>query len=282
VKSTVVLLKLLASLVLLLTLSGCGLLLDTIVSLGWENPNLLLGNPSYAISSPASADNYLITRPQYVLSYNRDRGIANWASWQLNTTWLGDLPRPAFQPDTTLPAEWYAVKPDDYTGSGFDRGHLVPAADRNRTAADGQSVFLMSNIFPQAPDNNRGPWERLESYCRDLVKQGHELYIMAGGTGSGGIGEKGAATTIGHQISVPASTWKIILVNDRPGLALEEITSSTRVIAVILPNQQGIKDQDWRSFRTSVDAVEALTGYDFLSNLPVEIQVVLEAQIDDR
>ncbi len=157
----------------------------------------------------------------------------------------------------------------------------MPAADRNRTAEDSQSTFLMTNIIPQAPDNNRGPWEQLESYCRELVRQGKELYIIAGGAGAGGIGEKGRQTTIANgNVTVPASTWKIVVVNDRAGAGLERITETTRVIAVIMPNRQGIKDRTWRSFRTSVDEVEALTGYDFLSNVPTAIQDVLEAEID--
>lgn len=274
-------LRLLFCVVVLVNLTSCELIVDVLLNQGANNPNLLLGNPSYAIGYRVSANNYLIARPQYVLSYNRDQGTANWASWQLNQSWLGDLPRPEFEPDVSLPEAWNAIKPSDYTGSGFDRGHLVPAADRNRTAEDSQSTFLMTNIIPQAPDNNRGPWEALESYCRELVRQGKELYIIAGGAGSGGIGDKGRQTTIANgNVTVPASTWKIVVVNDRPGAGLERITETTRVIAVIMPNRQGIKDKNWRSFRTSVDEVEALTGYDFLSNVPAAIQDVLEAEID--
>ncbi|HEY9643809.1 MAG TPA: DNA/RNA non-specific endonuclease, partial [Coleofasciculaceae cyanobacterium] len=222
-------------------LVGCTTLLQQ-VNRSFGNPNLVLGNPSAAIASADSADNYLITKPQYALSYNRDKGIPNWVSWQLNASWLGTLPRPAFTADPLLPEGWYRVSPDDYTGSGFDRGHMIPAADRNRNPDDSKAVFLMTNIFPQAPDNNRGPWEELESDCRDWVKKGKELYIIAGTAGSGGTGEKGKRDTIGRgKVAVPASTWKVIVVLDRPGLGLLDITPSTRVIAVNMPNQQGIK-----------------------------------------
>ncbi|NJM45461.1 MAG: DNA/RNA non-specific endonuclease [Alkalinema sp. RU_4_3] len=242
------------------------------------NPNLLLGNPSQATA--IDRNNLLVARPQYVLSYNADRGIPNWTSWQLNASWLGNLPRRLFMPDTTLGAGIPVVTQNDYNGSGFDRGHMVPAADRNRTPEDSQSVFLMSNILPQAPDNNQGPWEKLESYSRDLVRQGKELYIIAGGTGDGGIGKNGPATTIARgKVAVPKMTWKVIVVLDGPS-ATPAITSKTRVIAVSMPNEQGIKDMPWQNYRVSVDAIEAITGYDLLSTVPKRTQTALEKRVD--
>jgi endonuclease G, mitochondrial len=271
-------------LVALWILSGCALVSQLLPTLlGSSNPNLLLGNPSNAVTSTADANNYLIVRPQYVLSYSRDRGIPNWVSWQLNQSWLGSLPRSSFTPDPSLPQGWYQVTPNDYTGSGFDRGHMIPAADRNKTETDNQAVFLMTNILPQAPDNNRGPWEELESYCRGLVNKGRELYIVAGGAGSGGIGERGKKQAIDRgRIVVPASTWKVVVVLDQPGAGLQGITETTRVIAVNMPNQQGIKEEDWKTFRTSVDAIEKLTGYDLLSAVPEATQKAIEAKVDDQ
>jgi endonuclease G, mitochondrial len=258
-----------------LLLSGCSLLQTQPVN----NPNALLGLPSQA--TRFNANDYLIDRPQYVLSYNRSKAIPNWASWQLNSDWLGNRPRIPFEPDNALPNGWEKVIPDDYTGSGFDRGHVVPAADRNKAAADSQAVFWMTNILPQAPDNNRGPWEQLESYCRDLVAQGKELYIVAGGAGEGGTGENGRKNKLSRiSISVPASTWKVVLVSDRPGAGIAGITEQTRTIAVIMPNKQGIKNNDWRDYRVSVDQVEALTGYDFFSNIPQALQATIEAKTD--
>jgi endonuclease G, mitochondrial len=271
--------RLLISALTLWMLVGCTSLIQQ-VNRSFGNPNLVLGNPSAAIASADSADNYLISKPQYALSYNRDKGIPNWVSWQLNAAWLGTLPRPPFATDTSLPDSWYRVSPDDYTGSGFDRGHMIPAADRNHNPNDSQAVFLMTNIFPQAPDNNRGPWEQLESDCRAWVKKGKELYIIAGIAGSGGIGERGKRDIIGRgKVTVPASTWKVVVILDRPGLGLLDVTASTRVIAVNLPNQQGIKERNWQEFQTSVDKIEALTGYDLLSNVPPAIQTTLEAGV---
>ncbi|MGB8699874.1 MAG: DNA/RNA non-specific endonuclease, partial [Thermosynechococcaceae cyanobacterium] len=140
-----------------------------------ESIHLLLGNPSHA--ARLDSQRYkLFLRPQYALLYDRTAHYAAWASWQLNADWLGHRDRPAFTPDPDLPMGWGPVTPHDYTNSGFDRGHLVPAADRNKTPADLAAVFYMTNIVPQAPDNNRGPWEALESDCRDWVRAGQELY----------------------------------------------------------------------------------------------------------
>jgi endonuclease G len=105
-----------------------------------------LGKPSNATAF--NAKDYLLVRPQYALSYNRDKGSPNWVSRQLNQSWLGSLPRLPFEPDGSLPQSWYQVQPNDYTSSGFDRGHLVPAADRNKTTADSQAVFLMTGVDP--------------------------------------------------------------------------------------------------------------------------------------
>ncbi|QIR41741.1 DNA/RNA non-specific endonuclease (plasmid) [Tolypothrix sp. PCC 7910] len=274
-----------AATLLLITLMGCSSALTQTPTLKppQTSPHLILGNPSGAVNSTTNPDNYLILRPQYALSYNRDKGIPNWTAWQLNKNWLGSLPRPGFTPDTSLPNGWYQVTPNDYNGSGFDRGHMVPAADRNKTQDNSKAVFLMSNIIPQAPDNNQGPWEKLESYSRELAKQGKELYIYAGSSGSGGTGKNGASTTIANgKVAVPARTWKIIVVLDKPGLGLNGITASTRVIAVDMPNKQGIKNDNWTKYRTSVKKLEQLTGYDFLSNVSPNIQASIESKVDNQ
>jgi endonuclease G len=86
------------------------------ISSSVNNRNLLLGNPSNAVSSMASTDNYLMVKPQYVLSYNSKTNTANWVSWQLNRSWIGTADRlDNFRPDDALPAAWYKVRPTDYT-----------------------------------------------------------------------------------------------------------------------------------------------------------------------
>ena len=244
----------------------------------YGNPNLKAGNPSKATTDLANADNYLLLKNQYVLSYNKSRNLANWASWQLNKSWMGDAKRQNnFRPDLALPKGWYQVTTKDYTGSGFDRGHLVNSEDRGQSVATNSSTFLMTNIVPQAPDNNQGVWEKLESYSRDLAKQGKELYIVAGGQGTGGEGKNGKASKLIDKIAVPATMWKVILVLDDPKKGLAGVNAKTRTIAVIMPNKQG-REGKWQDFCATVQDVQKLTGYDFFSNVPPDIQKTIESK----
>lgn len=236
--------------------------------------HLLLGNPSSATPTSITPDNYLIVKNQYALAYNRSKGTANWASWQLKQSWLGNADRQNnFRPDNTLPVGWERVTPAIYTASGYDRGHIVPSADRSRIPEDNAATFLMTNIVPQSPDNNRNTWGNLEDYCRELIKQGKELYIIAGPLGNLGEPLKG-------KVTVPATTWKIVVILDKLDASLSDITAATRIIAVNIPNRQGI-NRDWRTYRVSVDELEKLTGYDFLSNVSPNIQEVIESKVDN-
>jgi endonuclease G, mitochondrial len=255
------------------------------IPLGGEtkgNINLLMGNPSQATSSPGNAENYLISRPQYALSYSKNKGIPNWVSWELNSTWLGDARRTGkFAPDGELPANWEQIKPSDYTGSGFDRGHMTNSEDRSRSPEDNAQTFLMTNIIPQSPDNNQGPWVQLENYSRQLVRSGKELFIVSGGHGQGGIGKNGLKATVGQgKVLVPAVTWKVILVLDTPNSGVAGVNKNTRTIAVIMPNKQGIKNDPWQQYQTSVQEVEKLTGYKFFTSVPEEIRSVIDAKVD--
>jgi endonuclease G, mitochondrial len=242
------------------------------------NNNLLLGNPSNAVSSIASTGNYLMVKPQYVMSYNNKTHTANWVSWQLNKYWIGTADRQDnFRPDDALPDAWYKVRPTDYTGSGYDRGHIAPSADRTRNEADNSATFLMSNMMPQVPEVNRGVWGDLEEYCRELVQQGKELYIIAGPVGrKGSIGTK-------EKIAVPAMNWKVIVVLDRQGLGMQGVNANTRMIAVIImPNSGSVKGKGWKSFRVPVKQVERETGLNFLSNVSPQVQQVIESKVDSQ
>lgn len=242
--------------------------------------NLALGNPSRA--STSDPDNYLISRPQYTLSYSRNRGIANWVSWCLSPAWKGTSKRTNdFKPDPDLPSGWYAARPSDYTNTGFDRGHLCPSDDRDRSPDDNAATFLLTNIVPQAPRHNREVWKNLEDYERQLMNNGNDIYILAGATGTGGTGQNGHATSLANgKLTVPAILWKILVVIPRGSDSVFQVTENTRVIAVSIPNNQSAADQPWRAYVTSVDALEKLTGYDFLSNVPTDIQRVIEMRID--
>jgi endonuclease G len=246
--------------------------------------HLNMGNPTSAVTSTSAPTNYLMEKPQYALSYHRDKGIPNWVSWHVDASWLGSAPRQDdFRADNTLPTGWYRVSNTSYTSSGFDRGHNCPSADRTRTVTDNSATFLMTNMIPQSPDNNQGPWARLEDYTRTLVSQGNECYVIMGQYGTGGTGSNGFRSTIDNgRVTVPNRIWKVIVVLPvASGDDATRVTTSTRVIAVDMPNTQGIRNNNWGTYRTTVDAIEAAAGVDVLSRVPVSIQAVIESRVDN-
>jgi DNA/RNA endonuclease G (NUC1) len=243
--------------------------------------HLTMGNPSGAVADINVPNNYLMEKPEIAVSYNRDRGTPNWVSWHLSDEWIGSLVRnDTFRADPAVPPTWYRVLGSDYQSSGFDRGHMTPNADRDKETSIpiNQATFLMTNMVPQAPDNNQGPWAALENDLRSLLPA-NELYIVSGPYGTGGSGSNGGTTTTianGH-VTVPASTWKVVLVLPKAsGDDVARVTSTTRTIAVNMPNVQGIRSDDWHNYLTTVDAVEALTGYDFFPNVPDAIEASIE------
>lgn len=247
-----------------------------------EYEHLLLGNPSNATADLSNYNNYLMQKPQFALSYSRDRGTPNWVSWHVSKTWLGaERRQDNFRADQTLPAGWYRVSTTDYSGSGFDRGHNCPSGDRTNTPEDNAATFLMTNIIPQAPIHNRETWSNLEEYVRFLVdKQGMECYVIMGSYGMGGTGSSGQKLTLkGEKITVPSQIWKIIVVIPEGSDDGNRIDANTRVIAVDTPNINSISPV-WTKYITSVDAIEKATGYDFFTELSPEIQEVLEAKKD--
>ncbi len=178
-----------------------------------------------------------------------------------------------------LPAGFKKVTTDDYIDSGFDRGHMCDHADRQSSVEASKATFVMTNIVPQSSANNEKGWEKFESYCRSLVKdRGKELYIVAGPQGEGGSSRKGYLKIIHSRdgdITVPATTWKVVMVLDRdaaPG-------PDTRLIAVVMPNDETV-DENWAKYRTSVKAVEKLTGYTFFDRADPAIIGPLKEKID--
>lgn len=244
---------------------------------------LIMGNPSNASTNPADIGNYLLREGYYSVSYNRDRGIANWVSWHTVSTDYGSVPRQDdFRSNPNLPAGWYQVTNVSYGNSGFDRGHLCPSADRTSSIVANSSTFLMTNMIPQAPTNNQITWARLEDYCRTLVQGGSELYIIAGAYGEGGSTSAGGVqnTLDNGRVTVPSTLWKVILVLPNGSNDLNRVGNATRVISVVMPNQDGLSS-DWRIYRNSVDFIEQETGLNLLSNLSTTIQNNVEARVDN-
>lgn len=243
--------------------------------------HLTMGNPTGAAADVNRPNDYLMSKPEFALSYNRGKGRPNWVSWHLTPEWYGSLTRvDTFRADPQVPSDWYRVQSFDFSGSGFDRGHMTPNADRDSETPIVQATFLMSNMVAQAPDNNQGPWANLENDLRAIAGQANELYIISGPEGTGGTGSNGAASLIanGH-VEVPAWTWKAALILPAgPGDDLSRVTCSTPVLAVRMPNVQGIRNDDWHSYIVSVDTIELHNpAVNLFSNLPASIQRCIEA-----
>ncbi len=235
---------------------------------------LALGNPSNATDNAGNQDNYLMVNKAYALSYNNSRGTANWVSWRISEGDFGATDRQNnFRPDQNLPANFKRITPTDYAGSGFDRGHLCPSADRSNSPEANSLTFLMSNMIPQTGDLNRNVWEELETYSRTLVKKGSvDLYVVAGV-----YGEKGK---LKKKVSIPTNCWKIIVAVPE-GSSVSAINENTHVIAVDMPNTTGIASDDWRKYRTTVRSIEQKTGYNFLSNLSQNVQNAIETRTEN-
>lgn len=237
-----------------------------------ESRHLALGNPSGAVASEREPTNYLIVRDQYALAYHRDQGIANWVAWHLEARDLGSVERfsGSFITDTALPEGWYRVSHSDYTNSGYDRGHMTPSGDRTATEDDNIATFLLTNIVPQAPENNRGLWAQLEDHARRLVRDGNEVYIVAGGHGSLG-------TLADGRLNIPANVWKVLLVLPAaPGDDAARVTAATEVIAIWTPNDASVGGSAWEDHSTSVRCIEERTGLDFFAAVDPAIQALLE------
>lgn len=147
----------------------------------------------------------------------------------------------------------------DYNVSGFDRGHLAPAADFKWSEQAMSETFLMSNMSPHRPSFNRGIWSRLEAQVRRWAAEKDTLYIVTGGI------LKDSLPSIGSNVAVPGYFFKVIL---KYGPPVEE------AIGFILPNDGSEKDV--MDFAVSVDSVESFTGIDFFPALPDSIETRVE------
>lgn len=236
---------------------------------------MVLGNPS---SAGTSASNYLIQRPQYALGYVSSSGTPKWVSWSLTSADQGTGRYDGnFITDTSLPAGMKRVTHADYTNSGYDRGHMCPNADRNITLNDAKQTFILTNIQPQTPDNNQGIWANFETYCRSLANStGREVLIMSGGYGSKG--------TIGtNVVTIPSYNWKIaVLVPAGSGSPVTRINanpSGTRVIALRVPNNAGIRTTPWTTYITTASSLQGSTALSFFTSLNATARTTL---LNDR
>jgi len=242
---------------------------------GGDNSALLLGNPSNATAdAAASANNYLMVNRYYTISYSRDRATPNWVSWHLQKSNYGTVSRTDnYQPNPSLPAGWYRAMGSTYNGSGYSRGHNCPSGDRTSSLEANYSVFLMTNMIPQTPNNNNLTWNNLENYTRSLTDAGNECYVIMGSYGSKGTIDNG-------KITVPTNIWKIVIVLPSGNNDLSRIDGSTRLICVNTPNDNNV-NSDWKTYRVSLKAIQDATGYNLLSNVDAAVKASLLNKVDN-
>jgi uncharacterized repeat protein (TIGR01451 family) len=239
-----------------------------------------LGNPSGTTADTNNHDHFLIQRPVEAMDYSDHLGQPNWASWDLTSGDVGSSGRsPNFYTDTNLPPDFYWVPGDPtnpFSGSGYDRGHMCPSGDRTINSTYNDMVFFMSNIIPQASLQNQNIWANFENYCRQtLLPGGKELLILCGPS---------LFTTNkldSNHVTIPGYTWKIVVVvPGGTGTATNRISPTTQVIALRIPNTDAVAYDAWQNYRTNVVAIEADTGFSFLTALPPNLATVLRNKVD--
>lgn len=204
----------------------------------------------------------ILHRTAYDLSYNPELRIPNWVAWHLTAEHLRgkasrkDIP---FHEDEDVPMPRATTY--DYIQSGYDRGHLCPAGDNKWDRQAMEESFLLTNVCPQNPNLNRGDWNELEMQCRDWARRYGDLHIVCGP-----ILLNRRHKTIGrNRITVPEAFFKVILCTGR----------KPKAIGFVYRNTDGNRPKD--SYVNTVDQVERITGLDFFSGLPDDVETEVEA-----
>ncbi len=228
--------------------------------------NLVFSLHAQSLEIPAVTNpDTVIEKNFYVLQYNELFEQADWVAYELTRDEvMGSIARnDSFKADTDIGTGSAALA--DYRGSGFDRGHLAPAADMKMTAESMSDSFFMSNMSPQAPSFNRGIWSQLESYVRTWAYENTSIYIV-----TGPVLTKAAYPTIGeNEVAIPEYYYKVVLDYTEPEI---------KAIGFILPNEKAT--QPLEAYAFSIDEVEAFTGIDFYPLLPDDQEEEIEAVFD--
>ena len=221
------------------------------------------GSDNLAFGIPGNAD-CIIDREGYALGYIEYHEQPAWVIYHMTAEEA--MTKAAsrddnFRPDPEIPTGSATLA--DYRGSGYDRGHLAPAADMAFSIKTMDESFYLSNMSPQKGEFNRGIWKDLESLVRSFALAEKDIYVVTGPI----LPQKKSLTIGASQVTVPGSYYKVVW--DR--------TPPEKMIGFILPNAGSSKSL--QSFAVTVDAVEAATGLDFFSELPKEQQEALERTI---
>lgn len=233
---------------------------DTTTLYGIDSPYLRNGKIAYEIPELHAGDT-VVEHAGYALLYNERHEQASWVAYELTKKeTANDFERTdKFLEDPLVKTGTATLI--DYAKSGYDRGHLAPAADMGYSLTTITESFYFSNMSPQVPSFNRGVWKKLEEQVRDWAIYYSAVYVVTGPVLTENL------PTIGpNQVSVPAYYYKLVVNYEQ---------EAARAIGFLLPN--AASTQPLQSFVVSIDSVEALTGFNFYPGLPVELQRKLEA-----
>lgn len=233
----------------------------------WEYPTSICptanGYDNLSLGIPKEMD-FVIDRSGFALGYDRSDKQSSWVIYRLTEAKVATKSGKRsnnFRPDPEIKNA--AVTTADYTRSGYDRGHLAPAADMASSIQTMNDSFYLSNISPQKPEFNRGIWKDLEAQVRYFAIAEKDIYVVTGPV----LSPKSGITIGKNKIPVPKYFYKVIY----------DLTPPEKMIGFILPNEGSNKKiQD---FAVTVDQVEATTGLDFFSLLPKAHQEKLESSI---
>lgn len=212
----------------------------------------------------SSPDDEILRHTGYTLSYNQKYHMANWAAYRLiRRETDGRYDRTdRFVPDPLLKSG--SASNADYHKSGYDRGHLAPAADMAWSEQTMTESFYLSNMSPQEPGFNRGIWKNLEGLVRSWVTDSVSLYIVTGTVLTPGLPVVGK-----NRITVPQLFYKVIL---------EYQPAATRGIGFLLPNEAS--GEPLSRYAVTIDSVERVTGRDFFYRLPDQHELIIESTAD--
>ena len=198
----------------------------------------------------------------YTVSYNEQRRNPNWVAYELTGEEVdGKEPRTDnFIPDPLV--EGRQAVDNDYTNSGWDRGHHAPAADMKWSKQAMEESFYLSNISPQNPNLNSGVWKSIEELTRDNAKKYGRILVVTGPafTSAEGLG------FIGNKVLIPNAFYKVLLAYD----------GGYTGIGFYCENVAGKKKLN--HYAKSIDEIEEITGIDFFPRLPDEIETAVESK----
>ncbi len=215
------------------------------------------------VNSPDSLQEQILVRTAYTLSYNKDTRNPNWVAWCLTREHInGPYKREGlkFMEDLDVPAP--RATNMDYTQSGYDRGHMCPSGDNRWSETAQRESFLYTNCCPQLHSLNAGDWNELENTCRQWAEKYSKVWIACGP-----IYLNKKHKRIGkNKVVVPEAFFKVVLAND----------NGCKAIGFIYRNEAGNRPKS--SYVNTIDQVERITGYDFFSALPDDIEQQVESR----